>query len=142
LDKTDILAGEGFAPAVYLLEKFTEPKGTFTSNWFIPTTAQWSAIFFKSGIGGGERPNDRANSADVNIDKISNSMSRDAAVSLSGKYWTSSAANSTNHPIQKVDFTGTIHNLYFDTVSTEPESFIIWTFYETDGIKLRPFFAF
>ena len=142
LDKTDILADEGFAPAVYLLETFSEPTGTFTSNWFIPTTAQWSAIFFKSGLGGGERPNDRTNYADVNIDKISNSMSRDAAVSLSGKYWTSSAANSTNHPIQAVDFTSTIYNLYFKTVSTEPETFLFWTSYETESIKLRPFFAF
>ena len=135
IDKTDILASEGFAPATYVLDSFTDPTTNFTSKWFLPTAAQWSAAICSPGLGGVAYPSNATAAKALLSSAYSNLnariMSRDQKTGMWGDYWSSSALESGNHPI-----------ICFSMNESAMGFTDFWQNEATHNAALRPFFAF
>ena len=135
MEKTDILADEGFAPALYIIDTFTDAPTKFTSHWFIPSAAQWAAALYTPGLGGVSRPSTGSGMMDLSgspLSAINHCLStRDGQDIVWGDYLSSSALQSDNHPV-----------IFASMNNSEMNFTQLWANSSTHKVLLRPFFAF
>jgi hypothetical protein len=135
LDKTDILAGEGFEPAQFVFDNYANNPTKFTSTWFIPSAAQWAAALYSPGLGGVSRPSTGNGMMDLSgspLGAINHCLStRDGKPNMWGDYLSSSALQSDNHPVICASMNNSAMNF------TQ-----LWASSQTHSVLLRLFFAF